>query len=89
VKPLEGGVVVTETRHVDSETRRVHKTVEWTHPVKEPVHWHESVRLYEADELEEVFDRAGLKVRSRFGDFDGRPLGSETPRMIFVAQRRG
>ncbi len=89
VRSLDGGVVVTETRRVDADTRRVHKDVEWTHPTKQPVHWHESVRLYEASELESLFRRVGLEVESRFGDFDGVPLGPDTPRMIYVARQGG
>lgn len=89
VKELDGGVVVTETRRVDEATQRVHKDVEWRHPRKETVHWHESVRLYRAEELRLLFERAGLDVRERFGDFEGHPLSDESPRMIFVARRTG
>lgn len=88
VRELEEGVVVTETRHVDPETHRVHKDVEWRHPHKKPVHWHESVRLYTKDELTAMFQKAELEVQNRFGDFDGRPLDDDAPRMIFVARRK-
>lgn len=87
VRELEGGVVVTETREVDERTSRVHKDVEWRHPEKAPVRWHESVRLYRADELASMFGRAGMEVRDRFGDFDGRSLDANSPRMIFIARK--
>jgi len=89
VKELDGGVVVTETRRFDEKTRRVHKDVEWRHPRKDTVHWHESVRLYTNDELTGMFEDAGLEVRDRFGDFDGRHLNDASPRMIFIARRKG
>lgn len=86
VKSLEGGVSVTESRRIDAVARRVHKDVHWSRPGCEPVHWHESVRLYTPAELDRLFAAAGLRSLARFGDFDGRPLAHDTPRMIFVAE---
>lgn len=86
-KTLEGGIEVTETRRIDPATRRIHKDVDWRHPGGEQARWHESVRLYEAAELEHALPAAGLRVEARFGDFDGRGYSPEAPRMIFVARR--
>lgn len=44
----------------------------------------ESVRMYSLQELEALMERAGLKVTQTYGDFDGRPVGSDTPRNILV-----
>lgn len=44
----------------------------------------ESVRMYTLDELDAMMDRAGLKVTQTFGDFDGSPVGSDTPRNILI-----
>jgi SAM-dependent methyltransferase len=49
----------------------------------------ERVRLLSPSDLEGMIQRAGLEVRQRFGAYDARPLGSDTPRAIFVAVRPG
>jgi ubiquinone/menaquinone biosynthesis C-methylase UbiE len=50
-------------------------------------HFTERVRLLSPGELERLLDSSGLKVTRRFGAYDGRPLGADTPRAIFVAER--
>lgn len=48
----------------------------------------ERVRLYGADELDAALSAAGLvPTGPRHGDFDGSPLGPDSPRLIRVAQR--
>jgi SAM-dependent methyltransferase len=87
-RSLDGGVRVVEARRIDDAQRRVHKDVEFRRPGDEPVHWHESVRLYEPGELEAAFAAAGLDIVERFGDFDRRPLTPDAPRLILVVDRR-
>jgi SAM-dependent methyltransferase len=86
-RDLDGGVRVLESRRIDPAARRVHKDVEFRRPGEPPVRWHESVRLYEPDELDAAFAAAGLRVLDRFGDFDRRPLTPDAPRLILLAQR--
>ncbi|HXJ30450.1 MAG TPA: methyltransferase domain-containing protein [Gemmatimonadales bacterium] len=47
----------------------------------------ERVRLFTPAELEEMLTASGLEVVGRYGDYDGAPLGVDTPRTILVARR--
>jgi hypothetical protein len=47
----------------------------------------ERVRLFTPAELEGLLTASGLEVVGRYGDYDGSPLGVDTPRAILVARR--
>jgi SAM-dependent methyltransferase len=47
----------------------------------------ERVRLFTPAELEQLLTASGLEVVGRYGDYDGGPLGTDTPRTILVARR--
>jgi len=47
----------------------------------------ERVRLFTPAELEGLLTAAGLEVVARYGDYEGGPLGVDTPRTILVARR--
>ena len=47
----------------------------------------ERVRLFTAAELEGLLTASGLEVVGRYGNYDGDPLGADTPRTILVARR--
>ena len=46
----------------------------------------ERVRLFAASELEGLISLAGCLIRSRFGDYDGGALASDSPRVILAGQ---
>jgi len=46
----------------------------------------ERVRLFTAQELEQLVSRAGCRVSHRLGDYDGGPLRPDSPRVILVGQ---
>ncbi len=46
----------------------------------------ERVRLFGADEIEAMLAESGVTVRERFGDYDGSPLGPESPRTLLLGQ---
>lgn len=46
----------------------------------------ERVRLFEPGELETMLRDAGLSVESRFGDYNGGPLGPGAPRAILLSR---
>lgn len=46
----------------------------------------ERVRLFSAAELERLIGTAGCRVTSRLGDYDGGPLGPDSPRVILAGQ---
>ncbi len=51
-------------------------------------HYHESVRLFQPDELFSIFERTGLKVRKVLGNFSGSLFEPESsPRIIIMAQK--
>jgi len=44
----------------------------------------ERVRMYEAEELEQLLSEAGLETRDRFGDYRGARFSPDAERLIFV-----
>lgn len=48
----------------------------------------ERVRGYHLDEISTMFSSTGFSISSAFGDFDGSPFGSTSPRLILVGKRR-
>jgi ubiquinone/menaquinone biosynthesis C-methylase UbiE len=47
----------------------------------------ESVRAYTPAELARLFEESGLRVEATWGDFDGGPVGSDSPRLILLASK--
>lgn len=47
----------------------------------------ERVRLFSPEDLERLLGEAGLRVRERFGDYEGAPLTDGAPRAILFAER--
>lgn len=48
----------------------------------------ESVRGYRAEELMSMLEGVGLRVEATWGDFEGRPAGADSPRLIVLARKR-
>jgi ubiquinone/menaquinone biosynthesis C-methylase UbiE len=68
------------------ETRRVEKEIEVRRDASTAV-FRESVRAYTAEELTAMFRGAGLAVEAAWGDFEGGPAGSDSPRLILLARK--
>lgn len=89
-------LVPRDERVVDGRTIRQRRWLEEGRVMKrieiepadgeEPEVYHERVRLYEAGELETMLEEAGLRVRDRFGAYDGRPFGDDAPRLLVVGE---
>jgi SAM-dependent methyltransferase len=47
----------------------------------------ERVRGYDLDEISAMFTACNLSIRSAFGDFDGSPYSTSSPRLILVGSR--
>ena len=47
----------------------------------------ESVRAYFPEEIAALFHDAGLACEAMWGDFDGSPVGPESPRLIALARK--
>lgn len=80
------GEPVVEHRYFDPHTQRMEKTIAILREEGDVVR-RESVRLYDRTELERMLADAGLTVDRVYGEFDGRPWGEETPRMIVTGTR--
>jgi len=89
-KALEGRLV-TERRWIDETGPFVCKETRVASSGTEAERvYEERVRLYEPEELDALFSSSGLRIGTRFGDYDGSSFGSgSSPRMIFVARREG
>lgn len=79
--------LVRETRALLEGGRRVVKDVELRLDDGAVRRWREDVRLYEAEEMRALLADRGLSIEGLFGDFDGRPHGPDTPRLLVAARR--
>lgn len=70
------------------EAGRVVKRIEISGPEGgTPRVFHESVRLYEPEELHGRLLGAGLSPERRYGDYGGQDFDAESPRLIIVGRR--
>ncbi len=73
-------------RRWNRQTCRVEKEIE-VRRGGSTASFRESVRAYTAEELAAMFREAGLAVEAAWGDFEGRPAGSDSPRLIVLARK--
>jgi SAM-dependent methyltransferase len=71
----------------NAESKRVEKEIEVRRGGSTAI-FRESVRAYTSEELSGLFESAGLEVEDTWGDFDGRPAGCDSPRLILLAEKR-
>lgn len=74
------GQRVRQTRWVDGG--QVFKRIEIGEEGAETRVFHERVRLYRPAELETLLEATGLRPRTRYGGYDGRPFTPDSPRLI-------
>lgn len=76
------GQTMRITRSVSADGRYVCKSI------RAPAgrQYMERVRLFEPGQISTMLQQAGVQVRHSFGDYDGSPLGRETPRTILLGQ---
>lgn len=79
-----GGQRVAIDRRITEDGRFVVKEM---HLVDDGRSFVERVRLFHEGELEDLMERAGLVVRSRFGDYDGSALRPNSPRILLIVER--
>lgn len=80
-----GALELIQRRHYDPEHRRVVKEITIREQERER-RYVESVRAYDRDEITALLRREGFEVRSAYGEFDGRPLRDDSPRLLLVAR---
>lgn len=78
------GAIITSRRRFEARARRLVKEIEYAKSGRVET-WHESVRLYEPDELEAMLAGAGLFVERRSADFTGAKFTSASPRQLLRA----
>jgi ubiquinone/menaquinone biosynthesis C-methylase UbiE len=79
--PVQGGSAKV-ARTMSADGRYVCKTIETPGGRR----FTERVRLFEQGEMSAMLAEAGLDVRRRFGDYDGAPLRSDSPRTILAGR---
>ncbi len=80
----DGASAARVLRRFSEEGRYVLKEIELR---AENRSFQERVRLFTAADLADLLEDAGLRVTARYGDYDGRPVGADTPRVILVGER--
>ncbi len=76
-------------RRISDNRRRVEKTIRIEGEGETPKVYHESVRMYAAEELHALLERARLIDVRLHGALDGRPHDATSPRLIAVARKPG
>jgi SAM-dependent methyltransferase len=80
-----GGRKITQIREINDN--RVIKKIRIQNNGKES-EFTESVRLFSKDEINEILQDQGFKIRKIFGDFDGSNFDIDnSPRLIVIAQK--
>jgi SAM-dependent methyltransferase len=72
----EGGCVVQKRIEIHDPDDRCPRT------------FYERVRLYNAEDLEDLLDAHDLITEYRFGDYQGAPLSAGAPRVIYIGRSR-
>ncbi len=81
---------VREWRWIDAALSRVNKRILLDHPEMGCCReFHESVRLYSRQELEQLLASQGFHVTHAFGDYGGEPWRPDSKRLILVAKTTG
>ena len=78
---------LTIRRAISADGLRVEKETRVTSAGVPPKLYRESVRMYTADELQALLDRAGFADARFHGSLDGRAYDAKSPRMIAIARR--
>ena len=83
----DGELVIEQRRRITKEGR-VEKEIRIVGENTERC-LNESVRLYSREQVEEMFARSGLSIAGVWGDFQGQPQNSDSPRLIIMGRKDG
>ena len=86
-RETEAGLLI-ERRSLEEGGRRVVKRVRLEGRGGEVQEWREDVRLYEPEELDELYEGAGLEVMGRFGGLAGEDFDETASRQVILTKRR-
>jgi len=76
------GQTVRVTRSVSADGRYVCKQIQ----APAGRQYLERVRLFEPDQISDMVESAGVRIRQRFGDYDAAPFTAGSPRSILMGQ---
>ena len=81
------GLRITENRRIEGGF--VRKEITLCGPEGRERKYREQVRLYELDDFRSMFGKAGLRLESVYGRYDGSPYDpAASPRMIMIGARK-
>jgi len=83
-----GAGLLIERRSLEEGGRRVVKRVRLEEPGGGVQEWREDVRLYEPEELDDLFEATGLEVIGRFGGLAGEAFDGAASRQVVLTKRR-
>lgn len=80
-------LTLKQTRRYEPDSKRVIKEIEYI-PHNQPTRrWHESVRLFTPNELDELLNQSGFTIQARYGDLDGSRFDESTSqRQVVVCE---
>lgn len=87
--PSESGMYENLTYNVTRKIKdgMVFKTIQFSDDsLDKPVKYRERVKLYGLEWFRNVLGESGFKIVETYGDYDGAPFLSESPRLIIVAK---
>ncbi|MFL5546837.1 MAG: class I SAM-dependent methyltransferase, partial [Gemmatimonadales bacterium] len=76
------GHTVRVTRSVSPDGRYVCKRIQ----APAGRQYLERVRLFEPDQISDMVESSGVRIRQRFGDYDAAPFTAGSPRSILMGQ---
>ncbi|MFC1692354.1 class I SAM-dependent methyltransferase [Candidatus Latescibacterota bacterium] len=80
------GLLIIEKRDYNQTARRVEKTITLQRDKHSQV-FHESVQLYESNEMIKMLSDAGLKTKNILGSVEGEPYSESSERMIIYGSK--
>lgn len=81
------GKTIHITRRISRDSLRVEKQTSITQPGSPQTLYHESVRMYEREELEEMLAKIGFASWHIYGDLEGQAFSATSERVVVVASK--
>lgn len=85
-KNLPHGLKALQERWIDITANRINKKIILVKDGEERI-FNESVRMYNLGEMKEMLLKAGLNLKSVYGDFTGSEYNSDSPRMVLIGEK--
>jgi SAM-dependent methyltransferase len=83
-----GDITIQEIRSLSDDGERIEKEIHIKNWGGQDHVYHESVRLYEIEEMKEMLESSELIIEKVYGDFACNPFEADSPRMILFGKKR-